>query len=120
MALKEDNAMWGQKQEAEDRSAGRSDGGANGALLSSRQAGEAIEKLRSGIEQASGALRDLTQAGEEWAHGLPDRARGMARELRSQGERAIGTVSQQVEHNPVTSLAVAFAVGFICASLIRR
>jgi len=52
--------------------------------------------------------------------GLPERARYMAKELRSQGERAVGTVSQQVEHNPGTSLAVAFAVGFICASLIRR
>jgi len=51
---------------------------------------------------------------------LPERARYVAKELRSQGERAVGTVSQQVEHNPVTSLAVAFAVGFICASLIRR
>jgi len=40
--------------------------------------------------------------------------------LRSQGERAVGTVSQQVEHNPVTSLAVAFVVGFICATMLRR
>jgi ElaB/YqjD/DUF883 family membrane-anchored ribosome-binding protein len=111
--------MWGQKHEAEDRSTRRSDGG-NGALLSSHEAGEAIEKLRSGIEQASGALRDLTYAGEHWAQGLPDRARDMARELRSQGERAVGTVSQQVEHNPVTSLAIAFAVGFVCAMMMRR
>jgi ElaB/YqjD/DUF883 family membrane-anchored ribosome-binding protein len=116
----EDQAMWGQKQETEDRSARRSDSGGNGALLTSGEAGEAIEKLRSGIEQASGALRDLTQAGEHWVQGLPERARYVANELRSQGERAVGTVSRQVEHNPVTSLAVAFAVGFICASLIRR
>jgi hypothetical protein len=52
----EDQAMWGQKQETEDRSARRSDSGGNGALLTSGEAGEAIEKLRSGIEQASGAL----------------------------------------------------------------
>jgi ElaB/YqjD/DUF883 family membrane-anchored ribosome-binding protein len=119
-AIQEDKVMWGQKQEAEDRSARRSDGGGNGALVSSREAGEAIEKLRSGIEQASGALRDLTQAGEHWAQALPQRARDMAKELRSQGERAVGTVSQKVEHNPVTSLAVAFAVGFICAMMVRR
>jgi len=112
--------MWGQKQEAEDRSARRSDGGGNGALPSSREASEAFVKLRSGIEQASGALRDLTQAGEHWAYGLQGRARDMAKELRSQGERAVGTVSQQVEHNPVTSLAVAFVVGFICATMLRR
>jgi len=112
--------MWGQKQEAEYRHTGRSNGSGNAALLSSSEAGEAIEKLRSGIEQASGALRDLMQASEHWVQGLPERARYMAKELRSQGERAVGTVSQQVEHNPGTSLAVAFAVGFICASLIRR
>ena len=113
--------MWGQKHEGEeDRSPARSDGGGDGTLLNSRQATEAIEKLRSGIDQASRAMRDLTQVSEHWAHGLQERARDMTKELRSQGERAVGTVSQQVEHNPLTSLAVAFAVGFLCATLIRR
>jgi ElaB/YqjD/DUF883 family membrane-anchored ribosome-binding protein len=112
--------MWGQKQEGEDRSTVRSDGGGNGALLSSREETEAIERLRSGIDQASHAMGDLTQVGEHWVHGLPERARDMAKELRSRGDRAIGSVSQQVEHNPLASLAVAFAAGFICASLIRR
>ena len=65
-------------------------------------------------------MRDLTQAGEHWAQGLQERARDMAKGLRNQGEYAVGTVSQQVEHNPLTSLAVAFAVGFLCATLIRR
>jgi len=62
----------------------------------------------------------LTQVSEHWAHGLQERACDMTKELRSQGERAVGTVSQQVEHNPLTSPAVAFAVGFLCATLIRR
>ena len=44
----------------------------------------------------------------------------MAKELRAQGERAVGSVSEQVEHNPMTSLAIAFAVGFLVASLVRR
>jgi len=112
--------MWGQKQEGEDRSTVRSDGGGNGALLSSKEATEAIERLRSGIDQASRAVRDLTQVGDHWVRGLPERARDMAKELRNQGDRAIGSVSQQVEHNPLASLAVAFAAGFVCASLIRR
>ena len=111
--------MWGQKHEGENRSMVRSDGG-NGAFLSTQQASEAIEKLRSGIDQASRAVRDLTQVGGHWAQDLQERARDMANDLRSQGQRAVGTVSQQVEHNPLTSLGVAFAVGFICASLIRR
>ena len=51
-------------------------------MLSSREAGEAIERLRSGIDQASRAMRDLTQVGEHWAHGVQDRARSMAKDLR--------------------------------------
>jgi ElaB/YqjD/DUF883 family membrane-anchored ribosome-binding protein len=95
-------------------------GGGNGTMLSSPEASEAIERLRSGIDQASRAVRDLTQVGEHWAHGVQDRAVDMAKELRNQGERAVGTVSQRVEHNPLTSLAIAFAVGMLCAMLIRR
>jgi ElaB/YqjD/DUF883 family membrane-anchored ribosome-binding protein len=110
--------MWGQKQEGNDGSAARS--GGDGALLSSLEASQAIERLRSGIDQASRAVRELTQTGGDWAQGLPDRARDLAKELRHQSERAVDTVSHQVEHNPITSLAVAFAVGFICATLIRR
>jgi ElaB/YqjD/DUF883 family membrane-anchored ribosome-binding protein len=53
------------------------------------------------------------------AHGVSDRARNIAKELRGQGDRAVGALSQQVEHNPLANVAVAFAVGFICASLIQ-
>ena len=111
--------MWGQKHAGVNRSMLGSDSG-NGAFLSTQQASEAIEKLRLGIDQASRAVRDLTQVGGHWAQDLQERARDMANDLRSQGQRAVGTVSQQVEHNPLTSLGVAFAVGFIFASLIRR
>jgi ElaB/YqjD/DUF883 family membrane-anchored ribosome-binding protein len=44
----------------------------------------------------------------------------MAVQLRNQGERAVSTVSQQVEHNPLTSLAVVFALGCVVGTLIRR
>ena len=74
--------MWGQKQEGKNRATVGSDGGGNGTLLSSQEAGEAIERLRSGIDQASRAMRDLTQVGEHWAHGVQDRARSMAKDLR--------------------------------------
>jgi ElaB/YqjD/DUF883 family membrane-anchored ribosome-binding protein len=116
----QEDTMWGQRHEGEDRTLVRSDSGGNGTLLSSPEATEAIERLRSGIDQASRAMHDLTQVGEHWAQGLQDRAFDMAKELRSQGERAVGTVSERVEHNPLTSLAVAFGVGFLCAALIRR
>jgi ElaB/YqjD/DUF883 family membrane-anchored ribosome-binding protein len=106
--------------EGQDLSAGRSEDTGNGGMLSSLDATKAVERLRSGIDQASSAMRDLTQVGGDWAQSLQERALDMTKELRSQGDRAVGTVSQQVEHHPLASLAVAFAMGFICASLIRR
>ena len=100
--------MLGQKQQGEDRS----DGGAgNGTALNLRQATDAIDKLRARIDQASQAMRDLSQVSEQWAQGTQGRVRDMAAELRNQGE---------VEHNPLTSLAVAFALGCVFGTLIRR
>lgn len=100
--------MWGQKQELSG----------NGVLtLTPQRASEAIEMLRSGIDQATRAMRDLTEASGD----LAQRAGGMAKDLRKQSERAVSTVSHQVEQNPLASLGIAFAVGFIiCAALIRR
>ena len=109
--------MLGQKQQSEDRSDG---GTGNGTVLNLRQATDAIDKLRARIDQASAAMRDLTQVSEQWAEGAQRRVRDMAMELRNQGERAVSTVSQQVEHNPLTSLAIAFALGCVFGTLIRR
>ena len=49
-----------------------------------------------------------------------ERAREVANQLREQSSRAVGTMTETVEHNPLTSMAVAFAVGFLLASLIKR
>jgi ElaB/YqjD/DUF883 family membrane-anchored ribosome-binding protein len=106
-------AVMAEKQEADEHSGGKSG-------LGIGQASDAVEKLRSVVDQASRSIRDLTHASEQWAQTAQERASEMAKELRTQGERAVGTVSQQVEHNPLASLAVAFAVGFLVASLVRR
>ncbi len=101
--------------------AGRSGGGEGDETSPGfRQATEALEKARSVLDQASQAMRDVTHGNERWVQGAVDRVVDMAAGLRSQGERAVSTVSQQVEHNPMTSLAIAFAIGFLCASLARR
>jgi ElaB/YqjD/DUF883 family membrane-anchored ribosome-binding protein len=105
-----------EKQETRDRSAGKSGGGDPGL----GQANETVEKLRQVVEQASRSIRELTEASERWAQTAQERATAMAKELRSQGEQTVGTVSKQVEHNPLVSVAVAFAVGFLVASLVRR
>ena len=84
------------------------------------QATEAIEKLRAVVDQASRSIKDLTQASEQWARERRNAPSEVAKQLREQSGRAVGTMSETVEHNPLTSMAVAFAVGFLVASLIKR
>jgi len=105
-----------EKQEIGDRTGGKTGAGEPGF----GQASEAVEKLRSVVDQASRSIRDLTEASEQWAQTAQERATEMAKELRVQGEHAVGVVSKQVEQNPLISVAVAFAVGFLVASLVRR
>jgi ElaB/YqjD/DUF883 family membrane-anchored ribosome-binding protein len=96
-------------------------GGAGNAIESGfSQAAEAIEKLRTVVDQASRSIKDLTEASEHWAQDAQERAREVASQLRAQSNRAVGSMTETVEHNPLTSMAVAFAVGFLVASLIKR
>jgi ElaB/YqjD/DUF883 family membrane-anchored ribosome-binding protein len=105
-----------EQQESAERASG--DGKATAFGLS--QATEAVDKLRAVGEQASRSIKDLTQASEDWAQEAPGRARGVGQQLREQSGRAVGTVSETVQHNPLASLAIAFAIGFLVASLIKR
>ena len=102
-----------------DPNANRTNGGDSSGTALGQQASEALEGLRSVIEQASQVLRNLTQAGSEWVQNT-DRAREMAQGLRTQGEQAVGTVSRQVERNPMMSMAIAFAMGYLLATMTRR
>jgi ElaB/YqjD/DUF883 family membrane-anchored ribosome-binding protein len=97
----------------------RTDGGEGAGAALARQATEALERFRAVIDQASQAMRDLSQATGQWAPAA-DRAREMAQGLRTQGEQAVGTVSRQVEQNPMVSVAIAFALGYLLASMTRR
>ena len=114
-----DKQESGARSLVDDPNPGRTNGGDSGGTALGRQATEALEGLRSVIEQVSKALRDLTQASGQWAQGA-DRAREMAQGFRTQGEQAVGTVSRQVEQNPMMSLAVAFAMGYLLATMTRR
>ena len=117
--------MAADKQESGGRSVvgdpnvNKTNGGDSSGTVLGQQASQAIEGLRSVIEQASQVLRDLTQAGSQWVQNT-DRARDVAQGLRTQGEQAVGTVSRQVEQNPMVSLAVAFAMGYLLATITRR
>jgi ElaB/YqjD/DUF883 family membrane-anchored ribosome-binding protein len=113
-----DKQEGGGRSVVSDPNAKSTDGGDSGTALG-QQASQALEGLRSVIEQASQVLRELTQAGGQWVQNS-DRAREMAQGLRVQGEQAVGTVSRQVEQNPMMSLAIAFAMGYLLATMTRR
>jgi ElaB/YqjD/DUF883 family membrane-anchored ribosome-binding protein len=89
-------------------------------LMNSGQTGEALDRLRALLDQASQMLRDLGQQSGQWTQAAQNRAGAMARRLREQSGVAVDSVSRQVEQNPLTSIGIAFAVGFACAALIRR
>ena len=114
-----DKQESGARSLVSDPNAGRTNGGDSSGTALGQQASQALEGLRSVIEQASQVLRDLTQSGGQWVQNN-DRAREMAQGLRTQGEQAVGTVSRQVEQNPMMSLAVAFAMGYLLATMTRR
>src|SRR4051794_27916322 len=88
------------KQESSGRSVvsdpnvNRRNGDDSSGTALGQQASQALEGLRSVVEQASQVLRDLTQAGGQWVQNN-DRTREMAQGLRVQGEQAVGTVSRQ-------------------------
>lgn len=88
----------------------------NANRLFAGEAAEALERLRTVIDQASQTVRELTEASRQWAEGTQGRTAG----LRSQGERAIETVSRRVENNLAASIAIAAAVGFVAGVLTRR
>ena len=114
--------MAAEKQESESRpetSPARTDGDDSGGAALGRQATETLERLRSVVDQASQSLREFGQATGQWMQSS-DRARDMAQGLRTQGEQYVGTVSRQVEQNPMISVAIAFALGYLLASMTRR
>lgn len=89
-------------------------------MMNSPQAGEALDRLRALLDQASQMLRDFGTQSGQWTQAAQTRASEMARQLRDQSGVAADSVSRQVEQNPLTSIGIAFAVGFVCAALIRR
>ena len=93
---------------------------ANAGNYGMAQATEVMEKLRNVVDQASQSIKELTQIGQQWAQMAPGRAQEVAQQVREQGGRAVGQMSETVEQNPLASMAVAFAVGFLLASLIKR
>jgi ElaB/YqjD/DUF883 family membrane-anchored ribosome-binding protein len=109
-----------EQQESKGRTTSSGNGEANASNYGVAQATEAMEKLRTVVDQASKSIKDWTQLGQQWAQNAPGRAQEMAQQMREQSGKAVGTMSETVEQNPLASMAVAFAVGFLLASLIKK
>ena len=107
-------------QETKERTTSGGNGEANASNYGVVQATEAMEKLRTVVDQASQSIKDWTELGQQWAQNAPGRAQEMAQQVREQGGKAVGTMSETVEQHPLASMAAAFAVGFLLASLIKR
>jgi hypothetical protein len=72
------------------------------------------EHLKTGaITGAKGAARDA--AGQ-----LGDEAERLYGNLAAQGERSMKAIGRQVEEQPVMSLLLAFALGFVGSKLLSR
>jgi ElaB/YqjD/DUF883 family membrane-anchored ribosome-binding protein len=93
-------------------------------LMNARQIGEALDRLRALVDQTSQILRDLTQQSGQWTQLAQNRASDMAKQLRDQGGAAFGTVSRQIEDNPLPSVGIAFgaafALGMLTGALVFR
>jgi ElaB/YqjD/DUF883 family membrane-anchored ribosome-binding protein len=107
-------------------------------LMNSRQVNEALDRLRSLIDQTSQALRDLGQQSGQWTQAAQNRASDMARQIRDQAKQirdqakqlrdqsgvAFDSLSHQIEENPLASVGIAFgaalAIGLLAGALLFR
>jgi hypothetical protein len=119
-AMTQEKAEGAERRSPPEAHADAGGGEANRSAAAFEQASAALSGLRSAIDQASHTLRELSRAGEKWAKDAEGRAIEIGKGLRGHGERAVGGVARQVEQNPLASLAIAFALGFLCATLARR
>jgi ElaB/YqjD/DUF883 family membrane-anchored ribosome-binding protein len=68
----------------------------------------------------SGAVRGAKEAAENTFEDISERASRIYDQVASQGERSAAAISRKVEEQPLTSLLIAFGVGFIFSRLISR
>lgn len=81
-----------------------------------RMASETIED----IQNNPGKLVDLRSSIEQKISLLEDDVNKFGAYLKEQSADAMGTMSRQISERPVTTIAVAFGLGFVAAQLVRR
>jgi ElaB/YqjD/DUF883 family membrane-anchored ribosome-binding protein len=93
-----------------------------------------VETLKSDIEQLKADLSSLKDHGREFGSAKASEARGLLEEkvhqlqheidrvtseIKRQSDEARAKLERNVHERPLTSLAIAFGVGFIAAKLLR-
>jgi hypothetical protein len=68
----------------------------------------------------SGAINGAKRGARDAAGHLGDEAERLYENLAAQGERSIKAIGRQVEEQPVLSLLLAFALGFVGSRLLLR
>lgn len=79
-----------------------------------RELGTLTGHLKTGaVDSATGAARDAA------AH-LSDEARRIYGNLAEQGQHSVKAIGRHVEEQPIMSLLIAFALGFIGSRMLSR
>lgn len=73
-----------------------------------------FEKLAGTLRKSgNGAMRGAAEA-------IQDETAHLYEKAQAQGERSVQAIRTQVEERPITSLLIAFAIGFIGSRLLPR
>jgi hypothetical protein len=91
----------------------------NGPTLKTLEAD--VQALKRDLAKAVGAL-EARAAGSAATVGtmIVDAAGGLTDDLSAHADRAKKSIASQVEKQPLTSLAIAFATGFITSRFLAR
>jgi len=68
----------------------------------------------------SGAVDQASERAEQLLGQLSDRANELYETVSEQGAQSVDAVSKQVRARPITSLLVAFGLGFIAGRMVLR
>ena len=81
---------------------------------------ELKEDLASLKKHVSELMASMKQDGLEGAGKIGGQAKEKLDELKDRGRQGIQQVEDRVKENPVQSIAIAFAAGFLASMLLRK
>jgi hypothetical protein len=87
----------------------------------SEEAAAELEKIRNDVASLRADLARLVSTLTRNATGeVSEEARRLYARLSDQGERSARAIAREVEERPLTTILLAFGIGFIGGSFLRR